>query len=228
MKRLFSTYFTLFVVLSLAALSGAACSTTTETNRNSNAAVVGATPTPAASASPTGTMSGMHGGMGGMQSSPDAEKAPYDLQFIDTMTAHHQGAIDMARMAETKAQHAELKTFASRIIEDQQREIGQMKTWRGSWYAGRPQAMNMEMPGMMDSMHGMDMVKMQAATGNDFDFMFLDMMTPHHAGATEMAREALRRAEHPEIKRLAQQIIDAQEKEIAQMNKWKAAWGNQS
>jgi uncharacterized protein (DUF305 family) len=39
-----------------------------------------------------------------------------------------------------------------------------------------------------------------------------------------MAKEALGRAEHPEIKRLAGQIIVAQQKEIEQMNKWKAAW----
>jgi uncharacterized protein (DUF305 family) len=32
-----------------------------------------------------------------MVSSPGAAEAPYDLQFIDTMIAHHQGAIDMAK-----------------------------------------------------------------------------------------------------------------------------------
>jgi len=39
-----------------------------------------------------------------------------------------------------------------------------------------------------------------------------------------MAREALQRAEHPEIKRIAEQIIAAQEREITQMNGWKNAW----
>jgi len=32
------------------------------------------------------------------------------------------------------------------------------------------------------------------------------------------------KSEHPEIKTLAQQIIDAQQKEIEMMNKWKAEW----
>ena len=161
-----------------------------------------------------------------MQSSPNAASQAYDLQFLDTMIAHHQGAIDMARPATTKAQHAELKRFAQKIVSDQEREIAEMKRYREEWYAGKPQAMNMEMPGMMDSMKGMDMNRMNAATGNEFDLMFIEMMTPHHAGATEMAREALKRAEHPEIKKLAQQIITAQEKEIAQMNGWKATWGS--
>ena len=33
-----------------------------------------------------------------MKSSPDAAKADYDLQFIDTMIVHHQGAVDMAKV----------------------------------------------------------------------------------------------------------------------------------
>jgi len=227
MKKLFSNHFAValsLVAVTLFALTGAACSTTTETNTNSrtdngNATV---TSTPMSTPTPSGSMPGMSGMM---KSSPNAASAPYDLQFLDTMTGHHQGAIDMARPAEQKAQHAELKTFAAKIVSDQQKEIAQMKAWRSQWYAGKPEAMNMEMPGMMDSMKGMDMKGMNAASGNEFDLMFLDMMTPHHTGAVAMAKEALTRAEHTEIKNLARQIIDAQEKEIAQMNKWKAAWG---
>ena len=112
-----------------------------------------------------------HGGM--MSSSPSAASAPFDLQFIDTMSAHHQGAIDMAQTAESKAQKAELKSFARKIVKDQQREIAQMKQWRDKWYSGRAQAMNMEMPGMMDSMKGMKMDGMKTMTGADFDRMFL-------------------------------------------------------
>lgn len=229
MKNLFSNHFVValsLVAVTLLALTGAACSTTTDTNTNSRTANANggatATSTPMSTPSPTGSMSGMPGMM---PSSPNAASAPYDLQFIDTMTAHHQGAIDMARPAEQKAQHAELKAFAAKIVADQQKEIAQMKGWRDQWYAGKPEAMNMEMPGMMDSMKGMDMKAMNSASGNSFDLMFLDMMTPHHAGATAMAREALTRAERPEIKNLARQIIAAQEKEIAQMNQWKTAWG---
>lgn len=225
MKLAIKKYGTLFVALALTAFF-AACNTATDTNTNGNVATSSATPSSVATASPATGMSGEMSGMnhGAMQSSPNAANAPYDLQFLDTMTAHHQGAVDMARPAETKAQHAELKEMARNIIRDQEREIAQMKQWRDEWYAGKPQAMNMEMSGMMDSMRGMDMTKLNAASGNAFDVMFLDMMTPHHQGAITMGREALTKAGHPEIKKLAQQIIDAQEREIAQMNKWKAAW----
>lgn len=165
--------------------------------------------------------------MSDMKSSPDAASQPYDLQFIDTMSHHHQGAIEMAEMALKKSENPELKKFAQKIIDDQKKEIAQMKEWRDKWYAGKPAAMNMEMPGMSDSMKmmmGDEMKKMEAATGKDFDLHFLDMMTPHHAGAVVMAKEALTKAEHPEIKTMSNNIIKAQEAEIKEMADWKAKW----
>lgn len=168
-------------------------------------------------------MSAMHHGE--MESSPNAASQPYDLQFIDTMTHHHQGAIDMAKMALTKSQNAELKKFAQKIIDDQNKEISQMKDWRDKWYSGKPPAKNMEMAGMKESMKmmmGDGMKKMEAASGKDFDLMFLDMMKPHHAGAIAMAKDALGKAEHQEIKTLSDQIIKAQEAEIKQIDAWKA------
>jgi len=51
-----------------------------------------------------------------MQSSPNASSAPYDLQFLDTMIAHHRGAVDMAGPCATNAQHAEVKTLCANVI----------------------------------------------------------------------------------------------------------------
>ena len=155
---------------------------------------------------------------------PETAKAPYDLQFIDTMIAHHQGAVDMAKMAESKAQHADLKTFTSNIVASQQKEIEQMKQWREQWYASQPSAMNMDMPGMTASMKGMDAEHMKSTSGNAFDMMFIDMMIPHHQGAITMANEALQKAEHADLKKLAQAIITSQEAEIKTMQSWKSKW----
>lgn len=158
-----------------------------------------------------------------MKSSPNAASQPYDLQFIDTMTAHHAGAVDMAKMVDGRTQNPDMKKFAAQIIVDQEKEIAQMKDWREKWFAGKPQAMNMEMPGMMDSMK-MDMAKLSNAKDKGFDLAFIDMMTPHHAGAVTMAKEALQKSEKAEIKTLADQIIKAQEAEIKMMANWMVKW----
>ena len=129
----------------------------------------------------------------------------------------------MAKMVDGRTQRTELKTFAQKIIADQNKEIAQMKEWREKWYAGKPRAMNMEMPGMADSMK-MDMSKLSNSKDKAFDLTFIEMMTPHHAGATTMAKEALTKAEHQELKTLAGNIIKEQEAEIKQMNVWKSEW----
>lgn len=232
--------FTGLILTVALALFGAACQQTATVNTNT-AANQNSTNRNSAATMSSNSMNGNsmnHGdmpmnsnhdmsSMSDMKSSPNAASQPYDLQFLDTMTHHHQGAVDMAKMALQKTSNDELKKFAQKIIDDQQKEIAQMKDWREKWYAGKPMAMNMEMPGMMDSMKMMSgdgMKKMEAMSGKDFDIHFLDMMTPHHAGAVVMAKEALQKAEHTEIKTLANQIIKAQEAEIKQMADWKAKW----
>jgi uncharacterized protein (DUF305 family) len=69
---------------------------------------------------------------------------------------------------------------------------------------------------------GMDMMKKMDTvpyTGNP-DVDFRTHMIPHHEGAIAVAKVALQYAKDAETKRLAQSIIDAQEKEVAGMEAW--------
>jgi uncharacterized protein (DUF305 family) len=175
-------------------------------------------------------MSNMSGhDMTNMNSDPGAADAPYDLQFLDSMIHHHNGAVTMAKMVLGKTERPELKAFAQKIIDDQTREIGLMKQLRDRWYAGKPEAVNMEMAGMVGGMKMMNsehMKEMDQMPPEHFDEHFLNMMIAHHEGAVVMSRDAQKKAEHPEIKQLADKIIQAQQPEIEQMKKWKEMWSN--
>lgn len=57
-----------------------------------------------------------------------------------------------------------------------------------------------------------------------FDLRFIDGMILHHEGAVNMAKEALQKSKRPEIQQLANEIIKAQEKEIAQQQQWRKSW----
>lgn len=66
---------------------------------------------------------------------------------------------------------------------------------------------------------GMNMSDMSASPDAeaDVDRDFLVAMVPHHQSASDMARIAVTRATNPQVKALAQRIIDAQGAEIEQM-----------
>ena len=77
--------------------------------------------------------------------------------------------------------------------------------------------------GMMS--HGMSHSSMDLGVADaDYDLRFIDGMTPHHQGAIAMAEDVLKNSQRPELKKLAKEIIQAQQKEIAQMAEWRKAW----
>lgn len=56
------------------------------------------------------------------------------------------------------------------------------------------------------------------------DRAFIDMMVPHHESAIAMAEIAQERAEHSELRQLADDIVAAQSAEISQMTDWREEW----
>lgn len=90
---------------------------------------------------------------------------------------------------------------------------------------GNNQPMNHD-GAMMDHGSGMNhsmMVNLGPSDAN-FDLRFIDAMIPHHQGAVEMAKEAQQKSNRPEIKKLAENIIKAQNQEITQMKQWRTTW----
>jgi uncharacterized protein (DUF305 family) len=152
--------------------------------------------------------------------------ATYDQMFVDHMIAHHQGGVEMAAMADLRAEHPELKTFAATLHDGQQLEIRQLRDLRKSWY-GSPEAArtppNDDMPGSK-SLRRMELDLQTLNTTKTFDRDFLDAMIAHHEGAVEMATDAQSRAEHAELKDMAGKMIADQTKEIEQMRSWRSSW----
>ena len=178
------------------------------------------------------------GGMGGMDHSMSMDLGPadanYDLRFIDGMSVHHQGAVNMAQDVLKQSKRPEMKKLATNIIAAQKREINQMKEWRKTWYPkadNTPMAYHAQMGHMMamtpEQMQSMMMMMDLGAADDQFDLRFLNAMIPHHEGALVMAQDALKKSKRPEMKKLSEEILTSQKKEILQMKEWRKTWYKQ-
>lgn len=159
-------------------------------------------------------------------STPTGALNDAEAVFAEGMIVHHAQAIEMADLALDPARgaSAEVIDLATRIKAAQDPEISLMMGWLGA----TGDAMDMDsmdghsMDGHdMESMEGMmsdeQMESMANAMGGDFDRLWLELMILHHRGAVAEAEQVKAAGSNADVQTLADQIITAQQAEIAEM-----------
>jgi uncharacterized protein (DUF305 family) len=157
-------------------------------------------------------------------------RASVDRHFIEQMIPHHEGAIEMAKLALERSKRSEILSLSKGIIEAQESEIVKMKQWYKEWFGGVVPAigghmMNGEMMGGTMHMNGMSGDLDDLKNAKDFDLEFIRQMIPHHEMAVMMAGMLKGSTDRPEMKKLADDIITSQSREIEMMRGWVEAWG---
>ncbi len=169
----------------------------------------------------------------------------HDRHFAVMMVPHHQGATDMAELALQKSERPEIRDLAEKIIEAQTEEIQQLEAaaqrlaaentpghhhghGHGHGHGGHGQSMNADMQGAMmgemDGMDGMSLEELAKLSGDDFDKAFLEEMIAHHQVALEMAEMELQMGTDPELRAMAEKMIEDQQAEIELMQGWLEEW----
>ncbi|MBP2160496.1 MULTISPECIES: DUF305 domain-containing protein [Asticcacaulis] len=159
------------------------------------------------------------GKMEAVKTSPHAEHAPYDVQFLDSMAQHHKEGIHMFQMSLPKISSPELKAILEKAIQEQKTETPKLQALRDSVDKKAPKAINRSLPGM----EPMDMTMMASWKGTGHDVHVIDMTIKHHQGAIDLSRDALSKAQNASVKSQAQMIIDKQTKEIAELQQLRSS-----
>ncbi|MDQ8706534.1 DUF305 domain-containing protein [Streptomyces sp. LHD-70] len=158
----------------------------------------------------------------GKDTNASADFNDADVTFAQGMIPHHQQAIEMSELAETRASDPEVKKLAGQIKKAQDPEIKTLQGWLKSW--GQPTEMDSGMDhsehgGMSGMMSEQDMKDLEAAKGAKFDRAFAEMMIEHHNGAIEMAEDEKKNGKSADAKKMADAIIKGQSAEVDQFEK---------
>ena len=154
----------------------------------------------------------MDGGMMGNNKSASAFSGT-DIMFAQMMIPHHQQAVDMSTLAETRTTNPEVLALAKQIKDAQAPEIKQMTAWIESSGSSTDMGHDMGMGGMLTDEQ---MTALENAQGAAFDKLYLEGMIGHHEGALQMAK-MIENSDNAEAKELAANIIKSQSAEIEKM-----------
>ena len=118
-----------------------------------------------------------------------------DVKFMQGMISHHAQAMEMTAFVAARSQREPVRLLSERISLSQDDEMSMMRDWLSEKDQTIPapdahHAHDAElMPGMATTA---DMARLEAATGAEFDKIFLELMIKHHSGAVEMVETLLK------------------------------------
>lgn len=142
-----------------------------------------------------------------------------DVVFLQHMLTHHLQTSTISDLAHTKATSLRVKTIAQRIKAAGDQQITRIHNLLGAWDAPDSDSGNGghgEVPGTLSD----DQIQqLKAATGNEFDQLFLQLMIDHQQGAVQMSQTEVAQGSDPQALRLAHDTIFDQQSEISQMQK---------
>ena len=141
-----------------------------------------------------------------------------DAGYLTMMIAHHRQALDLAELAEDRAEDRQVLTIARSIDRGQSREIIAMVAWLVQHDLPEPTLADLEAMGDMHGMLSPTQVRaLEEADGTAFDELFLTGMITHHQGAISMADTLVRTGEDVRVREMATEVIATQNAEITRL-----------
>lgn len=145
-----------------------------------------------------------------------------DVMFMNMMIVHHDQAIQMAELAESRTDNQNVLELSENISRAQTEENRKMANWLRELGYQRP-VRGHRMAGMasQEEMRGL-----RNSNGTEFDQLFSELMIRHHRGGIQMAQNFIESGKNPELIELERGMVEAQQKEIKMMRDWQEDWSD--
>jgi uncharacterized protein (DUF305 family) len=141
----------------------------------------------------------------------------FDVSFIRMMIPHHTQAVEMASLAPGRARNPLILAIADRIKAAQVPEMVRLKSWLKSRNLAETEDKHVTHATMRGMQSPEAMRALAAASGDNFDRLFVEMMIDHHQGAIDMSIDLLRVGMNGEVSEIANGIAAEQSAEIARI-----------
>lgn len=167
-----------------------------------------------------------------------------DVGFAQQMSRHHDQALLLSRIF-LQGHDSPLTALATRIIEDQLFELGQMRGWLRLWQVpllpdsdsmawmrlgSQPPGPELQaylldcsrLPGGMPGLATSAQIEaLQSSTDAARDQLYLELIQAHHEGGLPMLNFASREAQHPAVRQLAERMLLQQTQEVLQVSQYR-------
>lgn len=142
------------------------------------------------------------------------ELSEEDVEFLNSMIAHHESAIEMAELVDEHTEREELLDLSEEVMVVQKQEIKYMENLL--------EEEEVDQQDMM--MHQMHIEYLEDLEGGEFDLAFLSFMGSHHYESLIESQQIIDQGSSEEVKTFAEEIVETQEEEIRQMYVWYLEW----
>ncbi len=133
-----------------------------------------------------------------------------DLRYLNAMTAHHRGALLLAKQAE-QSQRAEIRDLAAAIQRDEPRLIDELYAWKKQWYR--------------DTRRVRDPLPAQLGTYDEkLDLRFLNALIAHHEEGIRMTQEVRAKSSRTEVLDNADAVETFLKTTLVTLKDWRRTW----
>ena len=129
-----------------------------------------------------------------------------DMKFLRGMAQANLAEVQAGKMAQGKAQNAEVKKFAQHMVDDHGKALSENRSLAKS--------KGVQLPSAPAKKHQDAAKKLEQASGVEFDKAFMQQMVKDHEDALKLHQEAAKTAKDKELKAAAEKAVPVIQKHL--------------